>query len=208
MELLESFDRYGEEVRGWLPSITSELKRVMKIKEENRLRTEEEVRYRMDENELRNTLSWRFDRALESYPMIDRNKTLYDKLAREIGDDMIKEDDRIRDEAESKEREDTEFERMARQARDGDYVRKMFLKRSEQLDLQFARDMKQTVEKGNEASTKSKMEKEGTGDSENEGQQTNKRRTIYTVKFPGAKPVRVKETGVSVNQMESLRDME
>ena len=208
VELLEGFNRYGEEVRGWLPSITSELERVMRIQEENRLRTEEGVRYRMKENQLRNTLSWRFDKTLESYPLAERNKTLYDRLAREIGDEIIKDEDQTREEAKSTEREETEFERMARQAKDGEYIRRMGLKRGEQLDMQLVRGIKQIVKNAKETSTESEMGKEGTKNSENEGQQVNKRRAIYTVKFPGAKPVRVEETGVDASRGKSLGDPE
>ena len=64
------------------------------------------------------------------------------------------------------------------------------------------------IEKENDSSTDSKIEKDGTIDCGNEDQQTSKRRAIYTVKFPGAKPVRIKELGVSVDEKESRRDMD
>ena len=64
------------------------------------------------------------------------------------------------------------------------------------------------IEKENDSSTDSKIEKDGTIDCGNEDQQTSKRRAIYTVKFPGAKPVRIEELGVSVDEKESRRDMD
>ena len=198
-EWVKEVGKYEKEEQIWEESVTREMERVTRIKEEGQEKIKKYGELERERAEIRSLINRKFHKKLQRYPAEQRNKTLYDELARAIGEEIIKEDKLIRENEDSKVESNSGYERLTKEVRKNQYKRQIsemqsLEQREEDHSIyeELRKDRPDTERKVEDLNIDPEMEKEGKKDGGKKQKQPSQKRAIYTVKFPGAKPVRIK----------------
>lgn len=199
-EWVNKIGAYEKDAQLWEKSIGKEMGRIMKIKDKDQEKMKEDINLERNKLEIRSLINRKFHEKLQMYPMGKRNKTLYDEIAKTIGDEIIKQNDLIKNDIESQADTGDGYERLKKGDRTTQYKRKVSeLQSPEQQEKdqsmyeELKKDMSEMEEKEKELNIDPEMEKKRQKDSGKNQEQPIQKRAIYTVKFPGAKAVRVRE---------------